>query len=540
MVKFVLEYSNAHGRIGKILHWGNIEIQHNTPSCITYTRAGHIPHLTWDVATRYINHLQSPIYQLTLPSFFDSLPVIEKFGKGVAQFSSMPKSAPTHLTLTDPLMERNMKFNNGGNISIWTRGGRRDVNVNVVKKLLKFCHVSSYETLFDYATPEGCSTKRLEKAVERTINFSKELLSEDFNKNSVPLIALCGGHSRLHHERCASALGSNSEGCGFVLDVMQFAKRLRFFPKKSKSVAVLKAENTKENDDQVLPCADETSESIEAFNHVLVESEFNENAINNLLSGVWPHISSSHLRMVNGAFSPSEVVTLTRLGVDLFDSSYAIFLAEQGKAFVCDKNFPQEPSFSVLNFSDEVYAEDFAPVCETCDCYTCKYYSRSYLKHLINAKELFGLILLVIHNIQEYERMFALLRTYLSNDRCILSTSMYLRLRHLADESKEEQKYREAREALNEWSSQFWANHNALFERKRAEFVKQKKQKLGRLEHSSAVDMSEFYKDFLDRQYGKLTSFNREWYYRNISLFWPAFKVQMIRFRRSLRNVLRK
>ncbi|VDK28055.1 unnamed protein product [Gongylonema pulchrum] len=48
-----------------------------------------------------------------------------------------------------------------------------------------------------------------------------------------------------------------------------------------------------------------------------------------------------------------------------------------------------------------------------------------------------------------------------------------IRLRRLADETEQERKYREAREALNQWSSQFWAYHNSLFEKKKAEFIEQ-------------------------------------------------------------------
>lgn len=49
----------------------------------------------------------------------------------------------------------------------------------------------------------------------------------------------------------------------------------------------------------------------------------------------------------------------------------------------------------------------------------------------------------------------------------------YLRLRRLINETEEEKKYREAREALIQWSSQFWLHHNILFYKKKAEFVEQ-------------------------------------------------------------------
>ncbi|EFO28416.1 queuine tRNA-ribosyltransferase [Loa loa] len=375
MVKFMVQRSTVNGRSGKIFRWGNVIVEHETPSYMVYTRAGHIPHLTWDVATAHLKHRQPPIYQLTLPSLFEALPVIEKSGNGIAQFVSMP------------------------------------INIETVKKLLRFSHVSSYETMFDYGTPEGCSNKRLEKALERTVKFSRELLRSDSFEGSAALIALCGGHSPSHHERCASTIGSLSKGSGFVLDVMQFAKRLRVFPKKPKMKS--KVDTT----DITVPLessSPEVSGSIGSLDPVIVESEFDKNIIKDLLAGVWAHISPSHLRLVNGAFSPAEVVALTHLGVDLFDSSYAIFLAEQGKAFVCGENFPEETTFSVFDFTDTLYADDFRPLCKSCSCYTCTHYTRSYLRHLTNTMELLGPVLLVIHNMQEYERMFALLRKNLS------------------------------------------------------------------------------------------------------------------------------
>ncbi|VIO98604.1 Uncharacterized protein BM_BM6467 [Brugia malayi] len=430
--------------------------------------------------------------------------------------------------------------------------------------------------MFDYGTPEGCSNKRLEKALERTVKFSRELLRSDSFEGSAALIALCGGHSPSHHERCASAIGSLPKGCGFVLDLMQFAKRLRVLPKKTKVKKVSKMGSIDTNV-QLKSSHCEVLENISSLDVVITESEFDKNVIKDLLAGVWPHISPSHLRLVNGAFSPTEVVALAHLGVDLFDSSYAIFLAEQGKAFVCGENFPEEATFSVFDFTDTLYTEDFRPICKSCKCYTCRHYTRSYLRHLTNTVELLGPMLLVIHNIQEYERMFALLRENLSRNSNAktfmcqkrqteknswrketmrdlrldkrfdwvgppddISKIRPVRLRRLSNETEQERKYREAREALIQWSSQFWTHHNILFEKKKAEFVEQRKKNLGRLEHSNALDMSEFYKQFLDEQYNNLTNYNREWYYRNIKLFWPAFKVQLIRFRRTLHKFLRK
>ena len=48
---------------------------------------------------------------------------------------------------------------------------------------------------------------------------------------------------------------------------------------------------------------------------------------------------------------------------------------------------------------NSIYKEDFSPIEEDCDCYTCKNYSRAYVRHLINVGEMLGAELLSIHNL---------------------------------------------------------------------------------------------------------------------------------------------
>ncbi|MCP9264719.1 Queuine tRNA-ribosyltransferase [Dirofilaria immitis] len=363
--------------------------------------------------------------------------------------------------------------------------------------------------MFDYGTPEDCSNKRLEKALERTVKFSRELLRCDSFEGSAALIALCGGHSLSHHERCASAIGSIPKGCGFVLDIMQFAKRLRVLPKKLKVKKMSKV-GTIEKALQLESFPD-ASGNIGSLDLVITESEFDKNVIKDLLAGVWPHISPSHLRLVNGAFSPTEVVALAHLGVDLFDSSYAIFLAEQGKAFVCSANFPHEATFNVFDFTDTLYSEDFRPLCKIVVVTLARIIQEKQQveKNNLGEKSIRDLRL---------DKRFDWVGP--PDD---ISKIRPVRLRRLTNETKQERKYREAREALNQWSSQFWARHNILFEKKKPNL-------LIRLEHSSAVDMSEFYKKFLDEQYNSLTNYNREWYYRNIRLFGQLSKYRLSGF----------
>lgn len=109
-----------------------------------------------------------------------------------------------------------------------------------------------------------------------------------------------------------------------------------------------------------------------------------------------------------------------------------------------------------------------------------------------------------------------------------------IKLRILKNESKWETDYRLARESLNNWNCKFWSEHNQLFETRKAEYYAKKKREIGRLEHVTASDLSEFYKTFLNEQAPVFSAYNNEWYSRNFKLIWPALRVNLIRFRRFL------
>ena len=62
------------------------------------------------------------------------------------------------------------------------------------------------------------------------------------------------------------------------------------------------------------------------------------------------------------------------------------------------------------------YARDFRPIDEKCDCYTCKHYSRAYIRHLIKCDEIFGLRLASIHNVHFLLNLMKQVRYHIEND----------------------------------------------------------------------------------------------------------------------------
>ena len=115
--------------------------------------------------------------------------------------------------------------------------------------------------------------------------------------------------------------------------------------------------------------------------------------------------AEKHVVVVPGLSAPEEVVRAVDLGVDLFDASYPVVVAETGKAidvhFIQQQEPQQEPQQDTepkyrqsLNLWDSIYARDTRPLIEGCSCYACKNHTRAYIHHLLNTHELLAPVLL--------------------------------------------------------------------------------------------------------------------------------------------------
>jgi len=97
-------------------------------------------------------------------------------------------------------------------------------------------------------------------------------------------------------------------------------------------------------------------------------------------------------RYLMGVGDPSGIVEAVSRGVDLFDSVLPTRIARNASAFVSGRR---------LNLRNASFAHDRGPLAPGCDCYTCRNFSRSYLRHMVMAKEILGLHLLTVHNLFE-------------------------------------------------------------------------------------------------------------------------------------------
>jgi queuine tRNA-ribosyltransferase len=106
-------------------------------------------------------------------------------------------------------------------------------------------------------------------------------------------------------------------------------------------------------------------------------------------------------RYLMGVGKPEDLVEGVRRGVDMFDCVMPTRNARNGHLFV---------DTGVLKIRNAFHKQDDSPLDPTCDCYTCKHFSRGYLHHLDKCGEMLGSMLNTIHNLRHYQRLMAGLR----------------------------------------------------------------------------------------------------------------------------------
>jgi queuine tRNA-ribosyltransferase len=113
-------------------------------------------------------------------------------------------------------------------------------------------------------------------------------------------------------------------------------------------------------------------------------------------------------RYLMGVGTPSDLVECVQRGIDIFDCVLPTRLARHNAAFT---------QHGRLNLVNAVYARDARPIEEGCSCYTCRYYSRAYLRHLIAAREMLSATLLSIHNLHSLIQLTAEIRQAIQENR---------------------------------------------------------------------------------------------------------------------------
>lgn len=113
-------------------------------------------------------------------------------------------------------------------------------------------------------------------------------------------------------------------------------------------------------------------------------------------------------RYIMGMGTPLDILEGIAQGADMFDCIIPTRYGRTGTAFT---------HAGKINLRNSCYIEDLRPVDEACSCYTCTGFSRAYLRHLFNAKEILGLELLSLHNVNFYINLIKDARQAIAENR---------------------------------------------------------------------------------------------------------------------------
>lgn len=138
-----------------------------------------------------------------------------------------------------------------------------------------------------------------------------------------------------------------------------------------------------------------------------------------VLESLAPRLPRDKPRYLMGVGTPEDLVEAVRRGVDMFDCVMPTRHARNGHLFT---------STGVIKIRNAQYESDTRPLDETCSCYTCANYTRSYLRHLDRCGEILAARLHTIHNLFYYLNLMSAMRDAIGQGRFdAFSADFYVR-----------------------------------------------------------------------------------------------------------------
>ena len=206
---------------------------------------------------------------------------------------------------------------------------------------------------FDECTPDSATPEYTRQAMERTHRWAKRCI--EFHKNIKALKSAQSGSATGGHK--------NKNYRQFLFGIIQGAGHKKLREESARFITSL------------------------PFDGIAIGGEsvgYNMSATEKILSWVAPYLPTDKPRYTMGVgLNPSDLLTVVKNGVDMFDCVAPTRLARHGVMFV----------------KNSAFAKDGGPIDKNCACPTCQNYTRAYLHHLFEADEMTGMRLATLHNL---------------------------------------------------------------------------------------------------------------------------------------------
>ena len=129
-----------------------------------------------------------------------------------------------------------------------------------------------------------------------------------------------------------------------------------------------------------------------------------------VLEELTPKMYKNKPRYLMGVGSPDDLIEGVIRGVDMFDCVLPTRIARNGTAMT---------SMGKIVVRNKTYEEDFTPLDANCNCYTCKNYTRAYIRHLVKANEIMAARLITYHNLHFLLNLMENIREAIRQDRLL-------------------------------------------------------------------------------------------------------------------------
>ena len=129
-----------------------------------------------------------------------------------------------------------------------------------------------------------------------------------------------------------------------------------------------------------------------------------------ILKHTTPLMPKDKPRYLMGVGSPDYLIESAIAGIDMCDGVLPTRIARNGTAMTWNGK---------LVVRNATYERDWGVLDPECDCYTCKNYSRAYIRHLIKTNEILGVRLLSIHNLRFLTKLMERVRIEIENDNLL-------------------------------------------------------------------------------------------------------------------------
>ena len=135
-----------------------------------------------------------------------------------------------------------------------------------------------------------------------------------------------------------------------------------------------------------------------------------------------PLMPKNKPRYLMGVGTPDYLIEAAISGIDMCDCVIPTRLARHGNAMTWNGS---------LTIRNATYERDFTPLDSECDCYTCRNYTRAYIRHLVKCNEILGIRLLSIHNLKFLTKLMERVRIEIEHDNLAnFATEFYKKYYH--------------------------------------------------------------------------------------------------------------